>query len=176
MDFFTTMLSAANIPPPKDRPIDGIDLLPFFTEDFPYDEMQLGPHGESGFPLYCGGQLTAYRVGRYKAHYKTPTWEEGLEFCPKDRFILCACGNTYHDPPLIYDIFEDPGELQPLSIDTKDYQKALQLITEAKNHHESTLKGDTRSFPRPAEGFSRPWLQPCCNPPFCTCEEEQPEE
>ena len=63
MDLFTTVLTAAGVPLPADRVIDGRDLLPMLTSG------AKSPH-EALF-CYQGGVRTV-RVGRWKLHVRVP--------------------------------------------------------------------------------------------------------
>ncbi len=63
MDLFTTVLTAAGVPLPADRVIDGRDLLPVLTSG------AKSPH-EALF-CYQGGVRTV-RVGRWKLHVRVP--------------------------------------------------------------------------------------------------------
>jgi len=167
MDFFTTILSATGVEIPRDREIDGVDLLPLFTK-----QTEEEPHKQDGLPFYCSTSLSAFRLGDYKAHFSTAKWEEGTESCPNNPYILCGCGGFVHDPPLLYHLRNDPGERNPIDSETEEYKTTIKKILKAKEKHDGSIK-DVYSFPRPAEGIARPWLVPCCNPPSCQCLEEQ---
>ena len=60
MDLYATALAAAGIEVPKDRTIDGRDIMPLLTSD------AKSPHEA----LFCiqGKQLMTVRVGRWKLH------------------------------------------------------------------------------------------------------------
>ena len=81
VDLFTTILGVAGIPLPKDRVIDGKDLLPMLTTDAP------SPH-EAIFS-FQGEHLCTVRSGRWKLH----TSFSG----PRDQKPVVK-GEPYHDP------------------------------------------------------------------------------
>ncbi|XP_029094542.1 N-acetylgalactosamine-6-sulfatase isoform X18 [Monodon monoceros] len=69
MDLFTTSLSLAGLEPPRDRAIDGLDLLPTMLQ---------GRLTDRPVFYYRGNTLMAVTRGQYKAHFWTWTnsWEE----------------------------------------------------------------------------------------------------
>ena len=60
MDLFTTSLTAAKIPTPNDRKLDGLDIMPLLTSQ------ATSPH-KALFGIK-GGQLCSVRVGKWKLH------------------------------------------------------------------------------------------------------------
>ena len=89
MDLFTTCSKLAGAKVPEDRPIDGLDIWPLLTGS--------GTVKREGYFFYRGTQLFAARVGKWKAHYQT---QPGYG-APKPEA---------HDPPLLFDVQNDPGE------------------------------------------------------------------
>jgi len=57
LDLFPTFLALANAEPPKDRPLDGVNLLPLLTEGKPLGERTL---------FWAAGQQRAVRQGPWK--------------------------------------------------------------------------------------------------------------
>ncbi|TEA40448.1 hypothetical protein DBR06_SOUSAS30610031 [Sousa chinensis] len=137
MDLFTTSLSLAGLEPPRDRAIDGLDLLPTMLQ---------GRLTDRPVFYYRGNTLMAVTRGQYKAHFWTWTnsWEEfrqGVDFCPGQN----VSGVTTHSQeehtklPLVFHLGRDPGERFPLSIASTEYLDALRQITPVVRQHQEAL-------------------------------------
>ncbi|UYV83544.1 STS [Cordylochernes scorpioides] len=164
MDFFPTVLRAANLEaPPVD--LDGRDMLEGLI-----GRQQTATH--KALMHYCGVSLHAITLlpddgNVYKVHYATPHWEPGTDHCP----YVCHCLDgfvDYHEPPLVYNMTADPSEASPLPPNLAE--PIILEADSARAAHQATLPD-----PPPISQFStrnflwKPWLQPCCNFPFCTC-------
>ena len=112
MDLFTTVLSIADGTPPTDRPVDGLDLSPvlFGTASGPRQTMA----------YYRMGELFAFRQGPYKIHFST----QGRYGLPPPR--------EDHEPPLLYNLDEDPGERYDIAAAQPDTVAAL--VAAAERH------------------------------------------
>ena len=88
MDIFTTCLELAGVPVPKDRIIDGVNILPTL--------LGTGTSPRNVMFFYRGTRLMAVRKGPWKAHFIT---QAGYREKPKD-----------HDPPLLFNLEYDPSE------------------------------------------------------------------
>jgi len=116
MDLFTTSLKLAGADVPKDREIDGIDITPLLKGEPNVDR--------SAYFFYRGTQLYAARLGKYKAHFVTQPGYGPDKPAP-------------HDPPLLFDLENDPGE----SFDVADrHADVVARITAAVEKHKATLK------------------------------------
>jgi arylsulfatase A-like enzyme len=116
MDLFTTAIALAGGQVPDDRPIDGVDLGPVLF-------------GEGGSPrdvmaYYRMGELYAFRQGRYKVHFVT----EG-------RYGL-APQRTDHDPPLMFDLDEDPSERFDVAMERTE---ALAAVVAAAERYRANM-------------------------------------
>ena len=89
MDLFSTALTLAKVPIPSDRIIDGLDMTAML--------LGKGPSQRNLMIYYNGDELFAVRKGPYKAHFITYT---GYSKEPPQK----------HDPPLLFDLPNDPGE------------------------------------------------------------------
>ena len=104
----------------------------------------------------------------YKVYYYWPDWIEGIDACD---FLACSCPLHHHklDVPKITNIQRDPREMNPLVPSSKEYKDILEAVTKGKNDHENSLT----PVPKQLEDHSilqyKPWLQPCCTLPLCTC-------
>jgi arylsulfatase A-like enzyme len=90
LDLLPTLCALTGTPAPGDRVLDGYDLGPVLRG------AARSPRQEVLF--YRGPKLYALRRGAFKAHFFTrPEYEEGGV-------------EAAHDPPLLYNVDEDPGE------------------------------------------------------------------
>nr|XP_037864068.1 N-acetylgalactosamine-6-sulfatase isoform X8 [Chlorocebus sabaeus] len=137
MDLFTTSLALAGLTPPRDRAIDGLNLLPALLQ---------GRLMDRPIFYYRGDTLMAATLGQHKAHFWTWTnsWEnfrQGVDFCPGQN----VSGVTTHSLedhtklPLIFHLGRDPGERFPLSFASVEYQEALSRITSVVQQHQEVL-------------------------------------
>jgi uncharacterized sulfatase len=126
MDLFTTALALAGAPLPRDRTLDGLDLTPVLRRaDAPPRRADAeGPR--TSYPYYRGGELQAWRSGRYKLRFVT----EGAYGAPPAR--------TEHDPPQLFDLGEDPAELFDLAASRPEI--AARLVAEARAHRDGLPK------------------------------------
>ena len=170
LDIFTTISNLAGANIPTDRIIDSKNILPLIKQ-----EHSVSPH-EFMFH-YCGSLIHAVRyrprLGRitWKAHFVTPIWKTGKQECDRAD-IICPCsgdGVTHHDPPLLFDITNDPYENHQL--DTREHQEIVVKIKEAMEDHMSGVKPVPSQLTYPKDVWN-PFLQPCCNFPHCFCVEE----
>ena len=89
LDILPTFLDFAGADVPGDRVIDGYSLQELLTKNkkSPREIMY----------YYRDGKLRAVRMGPWKVHYETMPEIEGKKY-------------TKHDPPILYNIEQDPGE------------------------------------------------------------------
>ena len=116
MDLFTTAIALAGGRVPDDRPIDGVDLSPALFGD--------GPSPREVMSYYRMGELYAFRQGRYKVHFVT----EGRYGLPPLR--------TDHDPPIMFDLDEDPAERFDVATERPE---ALAAIVAAAERYQANM-------------------------------------
>ncbi|CAH1247517.1 STS [Branchiostoma lanceolatum] len=172
MDVFSTVVELANQKAPQNRVIDGKNLWPLLT-----GKETASPH-EFLFH-YCGTWIHAARYrprqgnSTWKVHFTTPNWTEGTMGCFDTLVCYCYEGFvTHHDPPLLYDIAHDPTEdnLIDVSSDEK-YQHIVSIVKNAVEAHRRSVSPAPNQF-APSKMIFVPWLQHCCNLPYCSCQEE----
>ncbi len=115
LDLFTTSLLLAGVEVPRDRPVDGVDMAPI-----------LFGKGKGNREVECyfyGDQIYALRQGKYKAHFTT---HNGYS---KDPAVK-------HDPPLLFDLTEDPGEHDDVAGEHPD---VVAQITKLWQHEQETM-------------------------------------
>jgi arylsulfatase A-like enzyme len=110
-------LADANIP--TDRIIDGLDLSPVL--------FGTGPSPREVMFYYRGRTLYAVRKGPFKAHFVTePAYGKG--------------DAVKHDPPLLYNLEQDPSEKYDVS---KQYPGVIADIqVEVKEHLQALVPGE----------------------------------
>jgi arylsulfatase A len=115
MDLFVTAAKLAGADVPSDRVIDGVDLRAPLTGT--------GPSPRQRLFYYSDSELRAVRKGAYKAHFITSgAYGEGEK-------------RTEHNPPLLFNLAEDPGERQ--NIAAKHPEIVADLVKEAAAHRET---------------------------------------
>jgi len=116
MDLFATSLTLADAKIPKDRVIDGVDMMPVLTGT--------GPSRREVFFYYRGTQLYAARKGQFKAHFIT-------------RSSYGKDDTTKHEPPLLYELGCDPSEQFDVAAQHPD---VLADIAREVERHRATIQ------------------------------------
>lgn len=172
MDIFTTVTKLGGGTLPHDRIIDGKDLMPL--------AQGLVQHSEHEFMFhYCDEHLHAVRwqdTSRntpWKLHYISPKFKEGANACYESKVCGCSDGKAvYHNPPLLFNLSNDPFEANPLPSDSLFYREVLQKIQLASAHHNATLYPVPQQLSWPKNTWD-PRLQLCCGTfPLCWCNKE----
>lgn len=176
MDLFPTLVRLSGASLPSDREIDGRDLMDLLQGKAETSDHEFLFH-------YCNAYLNAVRWSPknsssvWKAFYFTPNFSpENETAC--FHTLVCFCTPdyvTFHHPPLLFDLSEDPSEASPLTPDTeKDFHSILAAMEEAVETHRKSME--------PAESqmsvgnlMWKPWLQPCCSTltQLCQCQQDQ---
>ncbi len=119
MDLFVTAARLAGADPPADRAIDGVDLRAPLTG--------LGPSPRRTLFYYWDSELRAIRKGPYKAHFITSgAYGEGEP-------------RREHNPPLLYNLADDPGERHNIAALHADI--VADLVQEAAAHRKTVVAG-----------------------------------
>ena len=109
MDLFVTCVKLAGAEPPRDRPIDGVDIAPLLFEQKPV--------ARDVFIYYRGSTLYAARLGPWKAHFITrPAYGAGQP--------------ETHDPPVLYHLRHDPSEKYDVAADHPDVIAEIKAAVE----------------------------------------------
>ena len=117
MDLFTTAAKLAGAEVPADRVIDGVDLRARLTGS--------GPSPRELLFYYSDSELRAVRKGAYKAHFITSgSYNDGEK-------------RVEHNPPLLFNLADDPGERYDLAAQHPDIVADLVKEVEA---HRKTIK------------------------------------
>ncbi|XP_037680522.1 arylsulfatase F-like [Choloepus didactylus] len=173
MDIYPTLILLGGAALPRDRVIDGRDLMPLLKGDVQHSDHEFLFH-------YCGVYLHAVRWHQkdsgtiWKVHYVTPIFNpKGAQACYESQFCTCTGKNvTHHDPPLLFDLSRDPSEATPLSRDTEPlYDLVITKVGEALRQHRQTIT----PVPQQLSDYNNNslWMEPCCGVfPFCLCDRE----
>jgi arylsulfatase A-like enzyme len=115
MDLFVTAARLAGAEPPADRTIDGVDLSAPLRGT--------GPSSRRVLFYYWDSELRAVRKGNYKAHFITSgAYGEGA-------------ARAEHNPPLLFNLAEDPGERFNIAAGHMDV--VADLVKEAEAHRKT---------------------------------------
>nr|XP_035943867.1 steryl-sulfatase isoform X1 [Halichoerus grypus]XP_035943868.1 steryl-sulfatase isoform X1 [Halichoerus grypus] len=176
MDIFPTVVNLAGSPLPKDRIIDGRDLMPLLQ-----GKTQLSDH-EFLFH-YCNFYLNAVRwsprnsTSVWKAFFFTPKFSpKGANGCFSTH--VCLCHGQFvnqHHPPLLFDISRDPRERNPISPTTEPrFQEIIGVMRQAADRHAETLQEVPNQLSL-GNILWKPWLQMCCSSSglSCQCDREE---
>ena len=122
MDLFNSCLTLAGVPIPNDRVIDGVDMAPIL--------FGTGPGRRDTMIYYRGDELFAIRKGPFKAHFQTAAG-----------YAMPGAPVTFekHDPPLLFDVHQDPGERINVAKDHPDVIADLQR--ELEKHRAGLVLG-----------------------------------
>ena len=115
MDLLPTVCALAGTAPPRDRVLDGMDLSGTLLRGEPSPRQDVF--------YYRGPTLYALRHGPYKAHFFTKS-----EYGPD--------AEGAHDPPLLFNLDEDPGESYDVAARHPDVIAAIRRMVAA---HTATL-------------------------------------
>lgn len=178
MDLFPTVANLAGAPLPEDRIIDGRDLMPLLLGQSQHSDHEFLFH-------YCNFYLNAVRwhprnsTSIWKAFFFTPKFSpEGANGCFATHVCFCHGHSiTHHDPPLLFDISQDPRETDPLTPTSEPrFWEILEVMQQAAARHTRTLQ-DVPDQLSPGNIIWKPWLQMCCSWSglSCQCDREKEE-
>ncbi|XP_004069735.1 arylsulfatase A [Oryzias latipes] len=146
-------LAGAKLPPVM---LDGVDMM-----DILFNQGKSKREAMMFYPVDPTEQygLFAIRFGKYKAHFYT----QGATHSSSTPDPDCPAIATLkpHDPPLIFDLEDDPSENYPLSLkDHPHVQAVLEEIMKVKADFEATMVFGQSQVSKGTD----PALEPCCNP------------
>ncbi|KAI8483647.1 hypothetical protein Bbelb_385850 [Branchiostoma belcheri] len=153
MDVFQTAVELAGVTPPDNRIYDGKSLVPMLLQTSAAPTSKSTPSPRTLFH-YCSDRLMAVRHGEYKAHFYSMELPvvDYTQACPsgvptEDYYTSFDCYDTetvtHHNPPLLFNIDTDPGELYPLPIN--EHTGTLFEILLEKLKHEINMVPESRS-------------------------------
>ncbi len=101
--------------------------------------------------------LYAVRYKQYKAHFYTKGSLYSGSKNP-DRDCRPQASEKFHNPPLVYDLHQDPSELYPL--DENEYAHIFAELTRMKDEYNADMTWAESELLKPTDAA----LEPCCNP------------
>jgi len=140
LDIFPTILSYAGLAAGNSKQLDGLSLEPLLSGTS--DELD-----RECLYWWREASLYALRCGHLKAHLIT---RSGFDFQDV---------GTKHDPPLVFNIENDPGELYPLEVGKGVSDAELAYLGRMAAEHEELLEEDKAASLYLAQSIS---VMPCC--------------
>ena len=123
MDLFVTFARLAGAQVPSDRPVDGRDISSLLFEN--------ATNREAEMFYYFGDELWAVRQGPWKIHVKTTS--------PASVSTWGDWPIEEHDPPLLFNVEQDPSEKHNLA---DQHPKVVeQLLKLMRQHQRSVVPG-----------------------------------
>ena len=174
IDLFRTIIELANASIPQDRVIDSKNIFSLLLGN-----KIISPH--EFIYHYCANSLQAVthrpRQGNkvWKAHFTTPKWTPGTTACFIDVGHCLCHGDSIniHNPPLLFSLTNDFEETRPLDPNLPDHKIVIDTIIKAAEKH----RGSISKVPDQMDlTYALPWLQMCCNFPWCYCREKYPHQ
>ena len=162
IDLFPTIMSITGAKPGPAF-IDGVDMSPILFDSKPSNR-----ESYVYFPAIYDPSIGyhAIRWKQYKAHYYT---SGGIGLCPNTYPDIVCRGNysrRSHDPPLLYNLHQDPGEIY--NLDTTRYADVMANIDATRNNFESTFEYSESQVERGTNANFMPCASPGCSP-FPSC-------
>lgn len=150
LDVFPTLLSILNLSLPPG--LDGVDISPvLFGREDEYNHSRVLYFWRDGFsegPLpapFGRMDVAAVKIGHLKAWF----WTKSAHYNDDPE--------VYHDPPLLFNIEDDPAEAYPLNPD--DYQEFVFSVIKLVKHHKKTIE-----WTAPLALEKDPSFRPCADP------------
>ncbi|XP_051005655.1 steryl-sulfatase-like [Acomys russatus] len=161
MDVFPTVVKLAGAELPRDRTIDGRDLMPLLRGHRTRSEHDFLFH-------YCNAYMNAVRwrppnsTSVWKAFFFTPDFSPASANGCLDAHV-CPCsgaGVTRHDPPLLFDVTHDPGERRPVTTrEEPRFHAILATMQDATARHLRSVSPTVPDQLSVANLMWKPWLQ-----------------
>ncbi|XP_062507796.1 arylsulfatase G-like [Corticium candelabrum] len=157
LDVLPTIANILKVPLPKNRLFDGIDISHvLFNGSDSGHSILFHPNDASGI----AGAIDTIRFGDYKVMYQTG----GSAACNS-----IAPPPVRHDPPLMFNLRDDPGESKPLNVSIEPQVKILQQVLHHLHYLHESIKNDNISVTSYSQDDR---FRPCCNihHVVCRCE------
>eukprot|EP00041_Stephanoeca_diplocostata_P014217 m.256064 g.256064 ORF g.256064 m.256064 type:complete len:566 (+) comp19624_c1_seq6:78-1775(+) len=142
------------------RVFDGMDLSPLLLngDDAPYRNRVI-------FHQDGGAELTAMRLGKYKAFFETAgSGGGGCRYANgTHRWQPATSKRMSHNPPLVFDLDKDPGESTPIKVSDAIYRQLAAAQSAKLYNISNTMRSETNY----SEGGTAAWA--CSNHSSAVC-------
>ncbi|XP_022099421.1 arylsulfatase A-like [Acanthaster planci] len=162
LDLLPTIANLTGAPLPAGKVLDGVDMSEILFHNRPSQRETFIYYPENPNPTLG---IFAVRYKQYKAHYFT-RGNKLSGSTNRDHDCRDSAKLTPHDPPLLFNLDQDPGERYDLSADPK-YKSLLEKIAAIKGSFEAGM-----TWGRSQINGTNPSVEPCCSPgcsPFPAC-------
>lgn len=106
----------------------------------------------------------------YKLVLARPNYLPGKEIC---NFVCSSRDTVFLEQPELYNVAKDPSEKHPLDyINVAEYRHVKDAMYEAMRDHQNGIVPAQEQF-TVLNLIWRPWMQPCCNFPYCRCQDQK---
>ena len=108
----------------------------------------------------------------WKVRLATPRWVNGSDTCGAEHHTCACTGPTvrwHKERPLLFDMTNNPREDEPTDFNDPRYVEYVSKAARALENHFRSLDPNTEDQFTIRNTIWRPYLQPCCNFPSCTC-------
>jgi arylsulfatase A len=164
LDLLPTILKLVDVQPKEGVVLDGYDMSSLLFEGGESPRMTFFyyptvPHRLSG--------VYAVRYKQYKAHFYTIGSPVCTDNYP-DKDCRPSHEETKQDPPLLYNLHEDPSEIFNLTKGEEEYDNAMRIILEEKLKFEAKMTWGPSQMAKGRKDSNEPCANKGCSPfPEC---------
>ena len=108
----------------------------------------------------------------WKVRLATPRWVNGSDTCGAEHHACACTGPTvrwHKERPLLFDMTNNPREDEPMDFTDPRYVEYVSKVARALEKHLQSLDRNREDQFTILNSIWRPYLQPCCNFPSCSC-------
>eukprot|EP00041_Stephanoeca_diplocostata_P014213 m.256045 g.256045 ORF g.256045 m.256045 type:complete len:159 (+) comp19624_c1_seq1:39-515(+) len=123
------------------------------------------PRSNRDVRIFPGAELTAMRLGKYKAFFETAgSGGGGCRYANgTHRWQPATSKRMSHNPPLVFDLDKDPGESTPIKVSDAIYRQLAAAQSAKLYNISNTMRSETNY----SEGGTAAWA--CSNHSSAVC-------